>query len=113
MGLGFMPAFGFGATATILVGQEIGRGAPFKARRMATDVAILGSIFLFVLGLAEFVFAEPIALLYTNEINVYKLAAQLITVSAFYSYLTVCSIIMREDFGGSGIRRSCCGYRSF
>ncbi|WP_240416382.1 MATE family efflux transporter [Paenibacillus periandrae] len=83
MGLGFMPAFGFGATATILVGQEIGRGAPFKARRMATDVAILGSIFLFVLGLAEFVFAEPIALLYTDELNVYKLAAQLITVSAF------------------------------
>jgi MATE family multidrug resistance protein len=83
MGLGFMPAFGFGATATILVGQAIGRGNPKQARRMATDVAVLGSIFLFVLGLAEFVFAENVARWYTDDPAVYPLAARLITVSAF------------------------------
>ncbi|WP_248930337.1 MATE family efflux transporter [Paenibacillus hamazuiensis] len=83
MSFGFMPAFAFGATATILVGQEIGKGQPLEARRMGTDVAVLGSLFLFVLGLAEFVFAGPVARIYTDDPAVYELTAQLIRISAF------------------------------
>ncbi|MDF2958747.1 MAG: family efflux transporter [Paenibacillus sp.] len=83
MGLGFMPAFAFGATATILVGQEIGRGAPLLARRLGTDVAVLGSIFLLALGIVEFVFAEQVARLYTDDPAVYTITARLIMVSAF------------------------------
>ena len=45
MSLGFMPAAAFGSTATILVGQEIGKNRPFVARRMGTETAIIGSLF--------------------------------------------------------------------
>lgn len=83
MSFGFMPAFAFGSTATILVGQEIGRGNPQAARRSGTEIAVLGSLFLLALGLAEFVFAEPIARLFTQEPAVYRLTAQLIMTSAF------------------------------
>ncbi|WP_018133110.1 MATE family efflux transporter [Effusibacillus pohliae] len=83
MGFGFMPAFAFGATATLLVGQEVGKGNPFTARRMGTDTAVLGSVFLLLLGLAEFSFAEPVARIYSDDPQVYKLAAELIEVSAF------------------------------
>ncbi|AFH65245.1 multidrug transporter MatE [Paenibacillus mucilaginosus K02] len=83
MGLGFMPAFGFGATATILVGQEIGRGNPLGARRMAGDVAVLGSLFLLVLGTAELVFSTEVARLYTQDQAVYELAGRLIMASAY------------------------------
>ncbi|TBL70082.1 MATE family efflux transporter [Paenibacillus thalictri] len=83
MSLGFMPAFAFGATATILVGQEIGKGNPREARRVGTDVAVLGSLFLLVLGLGEFVFAEQVARIYTHDPAVYELTAQLIRISAF------------------------------
>ncbi|MCZ8513538.1 MATE family efflux transporter [Paenibacillus filicis] len=83
MGLGFMPAFAFGATATILVGQELGRGQPYLARRMGTDTAVLGSIFLLLLGAAEFLWGEQVARLYTADPGVYHLAGKLIGVSAF------------------------------
>ncbi|ANE48541.1 multidrug transporter MatE [Paenibacillus swuensis] len=84
MSFGFMPAFAFGATATILVGQEIGNRNPDGAKRAGTDTAILGLLFLLVLGIIEFIFAVPIAKLYApTEVEVYKLAAYLISVSAF------------------------------
>jgi putative MATE family efflux protein len=83
MSLGFMPAFAFGSTATILVGQEIGKGSPLEGRKAGTNTAILGSIFLFVLGIIQFLLAEPIARIYTDDIMVYQLASRLIMISAF------------------------------
>jgi multidrug resistance protein, MATE family len=83
MAFGFMPAFAFGSTATILVGQEIGRGNPLAARRSCTEITWLGSIMLLVLGTLEFVFAEPIARLFTQDPAVYLLTAKLIMASAF------------------------------
>lgn len=83
MSFGFMPAFAFGATATILVGQQVGKGNPLLARRLGTDTAILGSIFILMLGLIEFIFAESIARIYTSDPQVYQLAGFLIMISAF------------------------------
>ncbi|BBH21284.1 MATE family efflux transporter [Paenibacillus baekrokdamisoli] len=83
MSFGFMPAFAFGATATILVGQNVGKGTPLIGRRAGTDTAILGTIFLIILGTVELIFAEQIAHFYTSDPEVYKLAAYLITVSAY------------------------------
>lgn len=83
MSFGFMPAFAFGSTATILVGQEIGRGEPWQARRAGTDTAVLGTLFLLALGTAELIWAVPIARLYTDEKEVYELAARLIAISAY------------------------------
>ena len=83
MSFGFMPAFAFGATATILVGQEIGRGAPELARKLGTHTALLGSLFLLALGGVEFIFAEHIARWYSDDPEVYRLTAHLIQVAAF------------------------------
>ena len=84
MSFGFMPAFAFGATATILVGQYIGQGKPGDARRSGTDTALLGTIFLIALGTVELLLAEPIARLYApNDPEVYEVAAFLIKVSAY------------------------------
>jgi putative MATE family efflux protein len=83
MSLGFMPAFAFGSTATILVGQEIGKGSALEGRKAGTNTAILGSIFLFILGVIQFLLAEPIAKIYSDDIMVYQLASRLIMISAF------------------------------
>jgi MATE family multidrug resistance protein len=83
MSFGFMPAFAFGSTATILVGQGIGGREPFKARRAGTDTAIMGTIFLLLLGTVETIWSVPIARLYSDDPGVYELAAQLIQVSAY------------------------------
>lgn len=83
MSFGFMPAFAFGSTATILVGQFIGRGRPGEARRAGTDTAVLGSLFLLLLGTAELIWAVPIARMFSDDPLVYETAAQLIRVSAY------------------------------
>ncbi|QJD87651.1 MATE family efflux transporter [Cohnella herbarum] len=83
MSFGFMPAFAFGSTATILVGQEIGQRRPDLAKKAGTNTAILGTIFLILLGTAELIWAEPIARMYSDDPGVYELAAYLITVSAY------------------------------
>ena len=83
MSFGFMPAFAFGATATIMVGQHVGKGTPLLGRRAGTDTALLGTVFLIALGTVEMFFAEPIAHLYSNDKEVYELAAFLIQVSAY------------------------------
>jgi len=83
MSFGFMPAFAFGSTATILVGQGIGERRPDKAKKAGTNTAILGAIFLLLLGTVELIWAEPIAKLYSDDPGVYELAAHLIMVSAY------------------------------
>lgn len=83
MSFGFMPAFAFGSTATILVGQELGQRRPGAAKMAGTNTAILGTIFLIVLGTVELIWAVPIAKLYSNDPEVYELAAYLITISAY------------------------------
>ncbi|WP_169088778.1 MATE family efflux transporter [Paenibacillus sp. PL91] len=83
MAFGFMPAFAFGATATILVGQYVGQGKAHLGRRAGTDTAILGSIFLIALGTVETFLAEPIARLYSSDPAVYEVAAFLIMISAY------------------------------
>ena len=50
---------------------------------MGTETAIIGSLFLLILGMIYFFFAEPIARIYTDVPDVYILAASLIMISAF------------------------------
>ncbi|MCR2823656.1 MATE family efflux transporter [Lederbergia panacisoli] len=83
MSFGFMPAFAFGSTATILVGQEIGKGKPLNGRRAGTNTAILGCIFILLLGVIEFFFSEQVAKIYTQDAQVFHLAGKLIMISAF------------------------------
>ncbi|MFC4599577.1 MATE family efflux transporter [Cohnella hongkongensis] len=83
MSFGFMPAFAFGSTATILVGQGIGEGRPDRAKKAGTNTAVLGAIFLILLGTAELIWAVPIARMYSTDPGVYELAAHLIQVSAY------------------------------
>lgn len=83
MSIGFMPAFAFGATATLLVGREIGRGRPLEARRLGTDTAVLGTLFMLGLGAIEFLFPTAIASIYSPDPAVYELAGRLILISAF------------------------------
>jgi len=83
MSFGFMPAFAFGSTATILVGQAIGRGRSHEGRRAGTDSAVMGAAFLLLLGTAEMIWAVPIARIYSGDPRVFEAAAHLIRLSAY------------------------------
>ncbi|PFD13409.1 MATE family efflux transporter, partial [Bacillus thuringiensis] len=44
--LAYLPGIGFGVTATILIGQQIGKGSPLIAKKIGIDVVKIGTYFI-------------------------------------------------------------------
>lgn len=100
--LGFMPANGFGAAATIAVGQEVGAGRPLIARRAGLHTVILGLLFMGLFSLFLFLFAHPVARLYTSDPTVYQRAARLIHIAAFIQLFDGAGVIFAGALRGAG-----------
>jgi putative MATE family efflux protein len=69
----FMPSFGFGVAATILVGQSLGAKKPDLAKRagyLAQRYCIAAMV---CLGLVTFIFARQLIGLFTNDSEVMKI----------------------------------------
>ncbi len=75
IGLAWMPAFGYGASATALVGQAIGARAPERARTLARLAAKHAVIWMTGLAVVCFIVAEPLVGLFTNDPEVRRIAA--------------------------------------
>jgi multidrug resistance protein, MATE family len=102
LSFGFMPSNGFGAAATIGIGQEIGKGNGAEARRFGIVTVYLGLIFMSVISIVFFLFALPIAKLYTTEAAVYTTAISLIHLAAFVQLFTGANIIFGGGLRGLG-----------
>lgn len=74
MSIAFMPAIGFNLAATTLVGQNLGADQPERAEKTGYVAAGMSSVFMTVLGIAIFIFANPISRFFTPNPEVIKLA---------------------------------------
>jgi MATE family multidrug resistance protein len=102
LSFGFMPSNGFGSAATIGIGQEIGKGRGADARRFGIVTVYLGLIFMAIISVIFFLFALPIAKLYTTEAAVYTTAISLIHLAAFIQLFTGANIIFGGGLRGVG-----------
>lgn len=102
MAVGFMVSFAFSSTATILVGQEVGKGNPLLAKRLGTDAMVMATAFILVFGVLEFIFAGSIAKFYTDVPQVYELVAVLIMVSAFLQVFDTVLNVLSGGLRGIG-----------
>jgi MATE family multidrug resistance protein len=102
LSFGFMPSNGFGAAATIGVGQEIGKGRPTEARRYGLVTVYLGVLMMVVISSLMFFFALPIAKLYTPESAVYLAVIPLIHLAAFIQLINTTGIIFGGGLRGIG-----------
>jgi len=102
LSFGFMPANGFGATATILVGQEIGRNQPGKGRRLGHETSGIGVLFMALFSVVLILWREPIASLYTSDVHVSIPALSLIQVAAFVQIFDGANIIYGGGLRGAG-----------
>jgi MATE family multidrug resistance protein len=102
LSFGFMPSNGFGAAATIGIGQKIGNGSGAEARRFGIVTVYLGLVFMALISIVFFLFALPIAKLYTTEAAVYTTAISLIHLAAFIQLFTGANIIFGGGLRGVG-----------
>lgn len=102
LSFGFMPSNGFGAAATIGTGQEIGKGRPNEAKRFGLMTVVLGVLLMVLISILMFIFALPIAKLYTPERAVYMAVIPLIHLAAFIQLFNTSGIIFGGGLRGIG-----------
>lgn len=102
LSFGFMPSNGFGAAATIGTGQEVGKGQRTEARRFGIMTVYLGLLMMVLISSAMFLFALPIAKLYTPEAAVYSAVVPLIHLAAFIQLFNTTGIIFGGGLRGIG-----------
>lgn len=102
LSLGFMPANGFGAAATIIVGQDIGAKNPGNARRGGLVTLGMGLLFMTLFSVFLWVFALPVARIYTADPAVYTLAVSLIHIASFIQLFDGGGIVMAGGLRGVG-----------
>ncbi|MCY0874771.1 MAG: MATE family efflux transporter [Firmicutes bacterium] len=102
LSLGFMPANGFGAAATICVGQDLGAGQPLAARRVGMYTVGMGLIFMALFSIFLWLFAHDVARIYTSDVAVSALAVSLIHIASFIQLFDGAGIILAGGLRGVG-----------
>jgi len=102
LSLGFMPANGFGAAATISVGQEVGGNRPLEARRVGLYTVVMGLVFMLLFSLFLWLFALPVSHIYTSDLAVSALAVSLIHIASFIQLFDGGGIILAGGLRGIG-----------
>ncbi len=103
--IAFLPALGFGQAATTAVGQRLGAGDPEGARRAGWVTAQAALIFMGVLGLTYYFFAEEWMRLFTPDPEVIALGVRFMTVAAFIQVPLSFAIVVAGALRGAGETR--------
>ena len=80
--LSYMPAYGFGVSATTLVGQAVGAGDTEGARRYGSLTILIGFIGMTCTALVLMLFPEALLGMFTNAQDVIALGAPALRVEA-------------------------------
>lgn len=100
-----LPALGLGLAATSLVGQALGRGEPDDAARWGWDVAIVGVVVLFLLGLPMVVFPELILSTFLHDSDTLALASTPLRILALFIAIDGVGLILQSALLGAGATR--------
>jgi Na+-driven multidrug efflux pump len=97
-----LPGFGFGMAAATLVGTSLGERDKAKAKQWAYDVAKIGGLITFILGLVLAFYAEPILKLFTDDQATIEAACLPLQITGAVIFLDVVGVILMNALLGSG-----------
>ena len=100
--MGYMPAFGFSAAATTLVGQNLGAGKPGNAKKYGGRAIWLCLLLLIGVGIVMFAFSPFLISLLTPDAEVRRIGAMLIRICAFEQPFNALSIVISGALRGAG-----------
>ncbi len=101
----YMPAIGFGTAATTLVGQSIGARRESDAVSFGRVSVIIGTIVMIVMALLLFLFARPLAGLFTPDADVVDMTVRTLRAYVWCLPLFAVSIISSGAMRGAGDTR--------
>ena len=104
-GLSYMPADGISYAATALVGQSYGAQEFEDAHRFGKLSGLTGLAFSTVMGVMLFIFATPLASIFSSDPAVIELAAQMLRIVAIAEPLFGVAIVMSGALRGLGDTR--------
>lgn len=103
--LAFMPGFALGSATASLVGRYIGAKNLETANQAMFAGVRLGMVWMGAIGVFFWVFAEPIARVFSSEQSVVALTASLLRLMAFYQLFDAVNIVIRSALVGTGDTR--------
>lgn len=101
-GFGYMPAFGFSAAATTLVGQRLGRKAPDEAQRLGEKCIRMSLWLLIGVGVLMWLLSTPLASFMSADADVVRVAAGFIAITAFEQPFNAIMIVTGGALRGAG-----------
>ena len=101
-GFGYMPAFGFSAAATALVGQSLGRKEPDRAERLGSKCISMSLGLLVLIGVLMWVFSYSLAGLMSSDADVIAMAGAFIAICAFEQPGNAVMIVAGGALRGAG-----------
>jgi putative MATE family efflux protein len=101
-----LPAWGMANAAATLVGQNLGAGKPDRAEISAKLAARFNMVFMGILAVITFVFAEPILLFFSAEVHAVQSGVECLRMVSigylFYAY----GMVINQSFNGAGDTRT-------
>lgn len=100
--ISLMPGMAFGIAAMTLVGHNLGRGVPHRAREYAWLTCIIGASAMGLCGLMFYIFAEPLTSFFIDDPEVLQWGAGCVRVSGMEQVFLALSMILPGVLRGSG-----------
>jgi len=113
--MSFMPTVGLGIATTVLVGQNIGRRDLARARERARTAILMGMGYMFLMGVAFFVFREQLIGLFlgraetvreaATHLTIVGLGARILILAAVFQVFDAMGIVASSALKGAGDTR--------
>ncbi len=100
--ISFMPGMAFGIAAMTLVGQNLGRGLPHRARQYAWFTCFIGASTMGFLGVLFYFFAEPLTRFFVQDPAVLRWGVACVKIAAIEQVSLAVAMILPGVLRGAG-----------
>jgi putative MATE family efflux protein len=105
IGFSFMPGFAFGIAATTLVGQSLGAKNTPRAEESGYEATRLGLIWMSLMGIGFFVFADQLMGVFTSDPRVIAYGAPALRLVAWAQPMQAFGMVLAGGLRGAGDTR--------
>jgi MATE family multidrug resistance protein len=98
----YLPAFALNMTASVLVGQNLGAEQPDRAEKAGWKISQVGVVFISLLAVAIFIFAEGLASLLTSDPSVVAETTRYLRFNMLSEPFMALSVVLGGGLQGAG-----------